>query len=374
MYRIGFDAKRLFNNFTGLGNYSRTLVRNLSEYYPDNEYFLFSPTIKRNGETHFFRDSAMFQVETARKTKGFYWRSWGIKKDLIHQKIQLYHGLSHEIPFGIGKTGIPAIVTIHDLIFKHYPKQYPWIDRQIYDLKFRYACENAQQIIAISESTKKDIIHFYDIPAEKISVIYQSCHERFMREKPPKALARIRKKYLLPSTFLLYVGSLIERKNLLGIVDALAQLPKDLQLPLIIIGQGAAYKKKVIALAKQKGILEQLIFLRPDFEDFPALYQMAEIFLYPSYFEGFGIPVLEALFSQTPVITSIFSSLPEAAGDGAILLDPANTSEMADAIQRLLTDKNLAQHLVTKGLEHAELFKGERLTHQLMEVYKELLD
>lgn len=374
MYRIGFDAKRLFNNFTGLGNYSRTLVSNLSEYYPDNEYFLFSPKIKRNKETHFFSESAMFQVENPKKIKGFYWRSWGMKKDLLRHNIQLYHGLSHEIPFGIGKTAIPSIVTIHDLIFKHYPEQYPWIDRQVYDYKFSYACEYADHIIAISESTKKDIVHFYNVSPEKISVIYQSCHERFMREKPPRALAKIREKYKLPNTFLLYVGSLIERKNLLGIVDALAQLPQDFQLPLVIIGQGATYKKKVIALAKQKGVLDKLIFLQADFEDFPALYQMAEIFLYPSYYEGFGIPVLEALFSQTPVITSTFSSLPEAAGDGAILLDPANTEAMADAIVKLLTDDNLVQHLVSKGLAHAEMFKGERLTHQLMECYKQFID
>lgn len=372
MYRIGFDAKRLFNNFTGLGNYSRTLVRNLSEYYPDNEYFLFSPKIKRNEETHFFSDSAMFNMETPRKIKGVYWRSWGIKKDLVQQKIELYHGLSHEIPFGINKTGIPSVVTIHDLIFKHYPDQYSWIDRQVYDLKFRYACEHAQHIIAISESTKKDIIHFYDIPAEKISVIYQSCHERFMIKRPPKVLATIREKYKLPGHFLLYVGSLIERKNLLGIVESLALLPKDLQLPLVIIGKGVAYKKKVISLAKQKGVFDKLIFLDPDFSDFPALYQMANIFLYPSYFEGFGIPVLEALFSQTPVITSTFSSLPEAAGEGAILLDPANTSEMSIAIEQLLTNETLAQDLVKKGLKHAQMFKGKRLTHQLMELYEKL--
>ena len=374
MYRIGFDAKRLFNNFTGLGNYSRTLVRNLSEYYPEEAYFLFSPKVKRNEETHFFSENTMFHVETPRKTKGFYWRSWGMKNDLTRHKIDLYHGLSHEIPFGIKKTGIPTVVTIHDLIFKHYPDQYSWIDRQIYDYKFRYACENADHIIAISESTKNDIIQFYHIPSEKITVIYQSCHERFMKERPPKALKKIRKKYNLPNHFLLYVGSLIERKNLLGIVDALAQLPKDLCLPLVIIGQGDAYKKRVIALAKKKNVLDQLIFLKPDFEDFPALYQLAEIFLYPSYFEGFGIPVLEALFSQTAVITSTFSSLPEAAGDGAILLDPADTKAMADAIIKLLTDANFAQHLVTKGLAHAQIFQGERLTHQLMDCYQLLLD
>jgi len=373
MYKIGFDAKRLFNNFTGLGNYSRTLVRNLSEYYPDNQYFLFSPKVKRNEETKFFLDSAMYHLELPKHTPGFYWRSWAMKKDLVRRKIDLFHGLSHELPFGIQQTKIPTVVTIHDLIFKHYPDQYAWIDRQIYDRKFRYACKQSDRILAISESTKQDIIQFYNIKPEKISVIYQSCHERFMSKKTPKHLASTREKYKLPADFFLYVGSLIERKNLLGIVKAYSHLPKDLSLPLVIIGEGDLYKKRVIELAQELGVIEKMIFLRPDFEDFPALYQLAKIFLYPSYFEGFGIPVLEALFSETPVITSNISSLPEAAGDGAILVAPSNSEAIAIAMERLLTDDVFRQQVVSKGVTYAQGFKGEQFSHQLMDLYQNVL-
>ena len=373
MYRIGFDAKRLFNNFTGLGNYSRTLVQNLSEHHPDNQYFLFTPKAVRNEETRFFLDSAMYKTEMPTRKNRFFWRSWGIKKDIVHKKIELYHGLSHEIPFGIKNTKIPSVVTIHDLIFRHYPSQYKWFDRQIYDQKFRYACQNADHVVAISESTKKDIIDFYDIKPEKISVIYQSCHERFMSKKTPKSLKAVQDKYKLPSDFLLYVGSLIERKNLLGIIEAYAHLPSDLQLPLVIIGQGDSYKKKVLKLSNQLSITKRLIFLRPDFEDFPALYQLAKIFLYPSYFEGFGIPVLEALFSETPIITSTKSSLPEAAGDGAILVDPDNSEAIAEGIQSLLSSEQLRKNLTEKGYQHALNFKGEQLSGELMKLYQSIL-
>ena len=145
MLRLGFDAKRLFNNFTGLGNYSRTLVRNLATYYPHNTYFLYTPKVTKNEETQFFINSPLFNLQLPSGRMGAYWRSYGVRKDLQKHKVQLYHGLSHEIPFGLEKLGIPGVVTIHDLVFKHHPEYYPWTDRLIYDQKFRYACRHADR-------------------------------------------------------------------------------------------------------------------------------------------------------------------------------------------------------------------------------------
>ena len=162
MFRLGYDAKRLFNNFTGLGNYSRTLLEDLSNHFPENEYFLFSPKVTKNDRTNPFFDQSKFTIKKARGN-GIYWRSYGIKKDLLENQIQLFHGLSHEIPIGLQQTTMKSVITIHDLIFKHYPNQFSWIDRNIYDWKFRYSCENADRIVAISENTKKDIIRFYNI-------------------------------------------------------------------------------------------------------------------------------------------------------------------------------------------------------------------
>lgn len=373
MYRIGFDAKRLFNNFTGLGNYSRTLLRNLAEFYPDNAYFLYTPRVVKNEETQFFLNSPLYHVQLPKGQPKAYWRSWGVQRDLRKHKIQLFHGLSHEIPFGINKSKIKSVVTIHDLVFKHYPAHFPWLDRQIYDSKFRYACKNADKIIAISESTKKDIIEFYNIPAEKIEVIYQSCHERFMQEKSPKAIEAVLKKYQLPADYFFYVGSLIERKNLLGIVQALELLPNDLKLPLVVIGDGKAYKLKVQEYIARKGLQKQVIFIKADFDDMPALYQQARIFIYPSVYEGFGIPVLEALFSQTPVITSNISSLPEAGGANSCLVDPTQPEQIAEGVQKILRDDAFRKNMVEKGFDYAQQFKGEPLTEQLMALYESLL-
>ena len=161
--RIGFDSKRLFNNLTGLGNYSRTLLRNLGKYYKDHEYFLYSPNLNRTQETSFFLDQEPFYPKTSNSIFKSYWRSYSIVNQLKKDEIELYHGLSHEIPAGLKKSKIKSIVTIHDLIFKIYPKLYNYLDRKIYDQKIRYSCTQADKIIAVSNNTKSDIINLYNI-------------------------------------------------------------------------------------------------------------------------------------------------------------------------------------------------------------------
>ncbi|MCI5080547.1 MAG: glycosyltransferase family 4 protein [Saprospiraceae bacterium] len=374
MLRIGFDAKRLFNNFTGLGNYSRTLVKNLETSYPENSYYLFTPKVKKNSETNYFLNSPNLDLVTPKMGPGAFWRSFTIKKNMKRKKLDLYHGLSHEIPFGVSRTGIKTVVTIHDLIFKFYPEQYGWIDRKLYDIKFKYACEHADRIVAISESTKKDIVKEYQVPAEKISVIYQSCHERFMQEKSDNIKASVLEKYKLPSEYLFYVGSIVERKNLLGIVQAMEKLPPKIDIPLVVVGNGGAYKNKVLQYIKQKQLQQRIHFIAPAFEDLPALYQQASIFIYPSHYEGFGIPILEALFSRTPVITSNTSSLPEAAGKNAYLINPDEPVQMAIGIEHILTDAAFRQTMIEQGYAHAQQFEGERLTQQMMELYEEVIE
>ena len=373
MLQIGFDAKRLFNNYTGLGNYSRTLVQNLASLYPEATYHLYSPKIPQNPETQHFFDKACYQIHSSRQKPSAYWRSFSIKKDLKTHGIQLYHGLSHEIPFGIGQTGIKSIVTIHDLVFKYYPAQYAFIDRTIYDYKFRYACTHADKVIAISEQTKSDIINYYGIDAEKIEVIYQTCDERYLVQKDENTLARIRRKYNLPEEYILSVGSIIERKNLLGVVRALRQLPSNLSPPLVVVGKGMAYKKKVQEFLIAKKMEQRVSFVDIDNEDLPAVYQMAALFIYPSFYEGFGIPVLESIFSKTPVITSNRSSLPEAGGPHSYLVDPNSDEQIAQAIQDVLENEDLRKKMIQKSFEYAQQFMGGKLSTQLLNLYQKVI-
>lgn len=380
--KIGYDAKRAFHNGTGLGHYSRTLIRSMAEYYPENDYYLYNP-----------KPSSLFtmdqpQVHEIRpagwcdKLFPSLWRSNGVKKDLKQNGIQIYHGLSHEIPLGIEFTGIPSVVTMHDLIHERYPEQYSKLDVKIYSRKFRNACKNATAVIAISEQTKRDLIEFYGTPERKIRVCYQSCNEGFTQTVSESEKLRVKQLYQLPERFFLYVGSLIERKNLLSIAKALPLLHKDVSLPLVVIGDGAAYKETIKNYLAAAGISNKVLFMSENkaartekgfrtAADFPAIYQQATAMIYPSTFEGFGIPVLEALWSRIPVITSNVSCLPEAGGPGAFYVDPLSPEQIAAAMTRVVTDAPAVQQSIATGYLHAQQFTRKACAEAVMNVYLE---
>lgn len=374
MYRIGFDAKRLFNNFTGLGNYSRTLVHDLQQNFSDNDYFLYSPKIRNHPETKLFF-SGDFTLRTAKGPGKSLWRTSGIKKNLLSDDLDIYHGLSHELPLGIQKTNITSIVTIHDLIYKFHPGDFPFIDRKIYDAKFRYACKHADRVVAISEHTKRDIIEYFDIAPEKIDVVYQTCSSIFKKKISKEKKTAVAAKYKLPEQFLLYVGSIIERKNLLNLVKAIHSIKGILRIPLIVVGEGKAYKEEVLSYVKKHDLEKHIIFLKNiTYADLPALYSLSKIFIYPSKYEGFGIPVIEALWTKTPVITSNVSSMPEAAGTGAHYVDPENAADIADGIIRLLTNKDYYVELMNNGFSHIQRkFTSKEIAEEMMKVYEKAL-
>lgn len=369
MMRIGYDAKRLFNNYTGLGNYSRTLLQNLARAFPQHAYHLYTPRARTNTRTLPFLAGQPFEVHLPGRPLGAWWRSWRITEDLLRDGIELYHGLSHEIPFSLPTSGIKSVVSMHDLIFKHQPEDYSWLDRQVYNLKFRHACQRADHVLAISEATKRDVQHLYGIPEQKITVIYQSCSEQFFMEVPAAQRERTLTAHGLPQAYMLYVGSIIPRKRLLALVEALRIARTS--LPLVVIGEGKAYKQQVLAYVHKHRLEDRVLFPRRlSFSDFPALYQQARLLAYPSVREGFGIPVIEALFSKTPVITSPFSSLPEAAGPGGYLVDPDDPEALADALDRVLEDEGLRQQLIAQGHEYVQRFRPEPLSRQLMQLYE----
>ena len=380
---IGFDAKRAYHNGTGLGHYSRTLIRSLAEYFPQHEYFLFNP---KPSELFHLNGKNIHEVlpsNLLHKTLSSVWRSTWIKNDLEKTDIDIYHGLSNEIPLDIQKTDIRSVVTIHDVIFERFPAQYSKIDVEIYKRKFKYACDHADRVIAISEQTKKDIMEFYNTPEKKITVCYQSCNPAFGQTVSEKAKQLVKEKYSLPGQYFLYVGSIIERKNLLGICKAIYLLRNDLTIPLVVIGDGTKYKQQVKDFIKQNGLEKQIIFLSEDplakvassflkAEDFPAIYQSAIAMIYPSFFEGFGIPVLEALWSRLPVITSNTSCLPEAGGDGAYYVDPNSSEEIAEGMKTIFADGSFTEALKEKGWQHAQNFTQQKCAANVMGVYESL--
>ena len=380
---IGFDAKRAYHNGTGLGHYSRTLLGLLSEYYPEHHYYLFNPKPSGKFELKGNNFHEISPGGVLNKLFSSAWRSSWVTKDLQKLKIDLYHGLSHEIPVGIRQTGVKSVVTIHDLIHERYPEQYNAIDVKIYSKKFRYACEHADKVIAISEQTKKDIIEFYKTPEEKITICYQSCHPAFGKKVSEEEKRKVKETYNLPDEFFLYVGSVIERKNLLNICKAVFLLRNDLDVPVVVTGNGGKYKKLVKDYIIQQGLEKKIIFLsendetrtNPGFqtaEVFAAIYQSAVAMVYPSFYEGFGAPVMEALWSRLPVITSNVSCLPEVGGPGAYYVNPNYAEEIAQGMKKIYSDKAFAYVMKEKGMQHALTFTPEKYAVSIMDVYKNL--
>lgn len=381
--KIGFDAKRAYHNNTGLGNYSRTLIKGLAEGYPQNEYFLFNPKPNNNLYQPSYQNVYEVVPESfAGKKFSALWRTRWINSDLQERKLNLYHGLSGELPIGIKQTGIKSVVTIHDLIFERYPHQYGAVNTFIYRNKFAYACKTADKIIAISRQTKDDLVELYHVDAGKVDVCYQSCDPVFSTRASEELKSKIRSAYNLPETFFLYVGSIIERKNLLNICKALKA--SRMQMPLVVVGNGKKYKEAVKKYLNEAGIRPLVYFLSEqtavDFhlslnkpQNLAALYQMALGMIYPSTYEGFGIPVLEALWSRLPVITSNISCLPETAGPAALFVDPFSVNDLTMAMDQMASDAELRNDLIEKGRVHAFNFTLEKCTAALMDVYKSIL-
>ena len=375
--RIGFDSKRLYCNFTGLGNYSRALVKNVQALYSDSEYFLYSPKIKKAPETTFFYDNSSFKTYLAKTVFKAYWRSFSISSQLKKDGVQLYHGLSNELPVNLKKYNIKSVVTIHDLIFKILPETYPLIDRNIYDFKFRKACLLADKVIAISNSTKTDIVKFYGINPDKIEVVYQSCSPLFYEPIEQQESNSLTEQYKLPNQYLLSVGSVEKRKNLKLVIEAYQHLDPENQVPLVVIGRGKTYKKEVLDLIASNGLEKKVIWITnlKDNKVLRAIYQKATALVYPSFYEGFGLPIVEAMLSKTPVITSNVSSLPEAGGPNSLYINPSSSLELADAITQVLTNAELVNKMIEEGFKYAnQMFSPNRVSKQLINCYEKILN
>lgn len=375
--RIGFDGKRAVQNYTGLGNYSRYIADILCHYYPKNDYILYAPKKRKNARLDALTKQ-YGQLHLAFPTAGIWkmlsslWRVCGITKQLKQENIDLFHGLSNELPLNISKSPIKSIVTIHDLIFLRFPKYYHLIDRKIYKYKFRKACENSDKIIAISECTKRDIIQYFNISPDKIEVVYQGCDTSFALPASEEKKREVRRDYRLPEHYILNVGSIEERKNVLLAVKAMAMLPKHIQM--VIIGKRTKYTEEIEEYVNNHGLRERVhILSNVPFDDLPAFYQMADIFVYPSRFEGFGIPIIEALNSGTPVIAATGSCLEEAGGPDSIYVDPDDVQGLANAFKLIYSDSAKRKEMIEKGLVFAKRFSERKQAEEIMNIYKELL-
>lgn len=373
---IGFDAKQAFQNGSGPGNYSRNTIELITHYYPDHHYYLYTPD---NDSTIFARNllrDPSVHIKSAdniiNRLSGFYLQSGWIEKELIRDGIQVFHGLANELPYGIKKTGVKTIVTIHDLIFLRYPKLYRPLERYVFNLKSRHAVETADLIIAVSEQTKSDIVNFYNVRPEKVRVVYQGCNSIYYKDVPEERKNAVRMKFGLPRQFILSVGTVEERKNVLSLIKAIHEYKVD--YPLVVVG---AVKMKYFDSIKRYLAGNEInnVFFLEDvvLQDLHVIYRLASVFVYASVFEGFGIPILEALNSGIPVITSTGGCFREAGGSGSVYINPKNTEELADSINKVLHDNSLKIRMEEEGYKHAQNFRQDKIARNLFNIYSEII-
>ena len=373
---IGFDAKRIVRNGTGLGSYGRTLVNDLAQrqdlalrlYAPDKgRDDLRSQIVERPNVSfcypHF---SSSIHLPSS------WWRMKGVVTDLQRDGVQLYHGLSGELPIGIRKSGIRSVVTIHDLIFLRHPEFYNWVDTKIYAWKFRQTLREADHVIAISECTKRDILYYGDIDEQKISIVYQSFAPRFSVEVSEEQRTQVRSAYQLPQRYILNVGSIEARKNILQAVQALPLLPDDVAL--VMVGRHTPYTDQVLQYVREHHLEERVRVLHgvPD-EHLPMLYALAESFVYPSVYEGFGIPIIEAISCGLPVVACSGSCLEEAGGPDSLYVQPGNVEAMAAAIRLTLVGAEGRELRIENSKKYIRRFSGCNVADQVVKVYQSLL-
>ncbi|MCL5245896.1 glycosyltransferase family 4 protein [Cellulophaga sp. 20_2_10] len=368
---VGFDAKRIFHNNTGLGNYGRDLVRILCQHTNINKIILYNT--KPPNKDRIFKSpiiSVIYPSSWFWKKFSSIWRVYALKNNIVKDNPNIYHGITGEIPFGLAKTNIKSIVTIHDLIFISHPQYYSAIDRFIYTSKFKYAVKNSTKIIAISEQTKKDILKYSNVSKEKISVVYQGCNAAYKKKYSEEDKTKVKLKYNIPEEFILNVGTIQERKNALLIVKAIKETNKQL----VLIGNEEEHAKKIRVFIKEHKLTKQVHFLKNvELKELAIIYQLATVFCYPSLCEGFGIPIIEALYSKTPVITTKGNCFPEAGGPNSLYIEPNDSEDLKIKINNLFSNPKERKRIAEKGLVYAQRFNDNITANTIYDVYKSLV-
>ncbi len=363
---VGFDAKRIVRNGTGLGSYGRTLVNDLIRLgNNDMQLRLYAPDEGRDDLRGQIIEGAEFCYPAGRPSSlcKAWWRSRSIVDDLVRDGVDVFHGLSGELPVGLRRAGIRAVVTIHDLIFLRHPEYYHWFDARIYEWKFRQALREADHIIAISQRTRQDILEFGGAQyADRISVIYQSFAPRFTTVVTPERRAEVRQRYKLPQRFVLNVGTIERRKNLAVAVEAVDLLPQDIHL--VAVGRPTPYVRE-LPHSDRLHLLSGV----PD-ADLAAIYSLAEVFVYPSRYEGFGIPIIEAIAAGLPVVACTGSCLEEAGGPYSRYVSPDDAIGMAEALKMSLRGARGRQERIDLSRDYIRRFQGTDVAAQVAKLYE----
>lgn len=354
--KIAIDVQTTLGQPTGFGFYVSNLVENLKKTDAENEYVLAKP----DSETDF---------STPQR---FIWDQLTFPKIAKRQSADLIHQPCFSAPLMFGG---PVVVTIHDIISILFPQNIPFASRMFYSKWMPFSYAKARKIISISESTKRDIVRVLKISPDKITVIHNGFDAKLQQKLSSEKIGQVKKKYNLPQDYLLHIGTLEPRKNLDFLIDVFFEAIKDKKnsnLSLVITGKKGWYYEGLFEKVAKLKLQDRVIFTGYiDEGDKGALYQGARIFTFPSLYEGFGLPPLEAMASGTPVISSNTSSMPEVIGEAGILISPKQKSAWVEAIGRVNCDDKLYSEMKKKNEQQISKFDWARTAKETIDVYEQ---
>ena len=371
--RIGINARYAQRQITGIERYTVELIRNLARIDAKNRVMLFfnkHERIPKLTNNPFFQNY-ISSFPTTRTSMRILWDQIFLYFEIKKNRLDIFHGPSFVVPI-LKPKRCKYVTTIHDLSWFYYPESFTFLNRLFFTLFLPRSINNSDMIIADSYSTKKDIIKFFKVSSEKIKVIYLGIDERFKKSSASE-VRNILDKYTLPPDFILSIGSLLPRKNVVNILKAFHALKKKgHKEKLVIIGKKAWLYEQIFSVIKEYHLEDDVIFTGyVDDRDLPALYSASELLLFPSLYEGFGLPILEAMACGCPVITSNISSMPEVAGGAAVLVNPKHIDSITQAVDHILLNTGLKDSLIKKGYEQAKKFNWIDTAEKTLQVYED---
>ena len=366
--KIGLDARTTQGSFTGDATYWRELIEGLSRLDQEDDIKLY--LFPKLAEPQF----TLSRPLEKRYLQARNWRTWSLfsfPRALKSDGIELAH-VQYSIP---PSMPCPVVTTIHDVSFKRYPEFFTFMDRTILDMAVKRAGKAAARILTVSEFQKSEIVELYGISPDKITATHLAAGEQFKPVDRDQARSQLKEEYGIDKNFVLSVGVIQPRKNLQRLLEGYAKLDKEIRSShkLVIVGKygwkESGFPKKI----EELGLVDDVVLPgHVPYEELPVFYSAAELFVYPSVYEGFGLPPLEAMACGTPVVTGNRSSLPEVVGNAGIMVDPYDPAEFTNAITKVLSDESLRTEMSRKGLAQAKNFSWTKMAEQVLQVYRNI--
>lgn len=377
--RIGIDIRNIGKKRTGDEAVFLNLVKNLAKIDSVSEYILFTDTHDSTVLQYAvlslgIEDRKNFKIVSLKTTNKFTWNFWTLPNYLRQNPVDVYH-TQYILPFFVPKK-VKLVTHIHDISFNFYPQFIRWTDLLFLKTLIPWSIRKASKVIAVSGSAKEEIVKYYKVPEEKVEVIHNAIGENFLNNYSVEDPEKVRVKYALPEKFLLYVGTLQPRKNIPFLIKGFARLKEKMpQHKLVLAGPKGAhnYDKEIDKMIEESNLQNEVVFPGYiDAEDLPGLYRSADIFVFPSLYEGFGIPILEALAMETPVAASDIPVFREVGGEAAEYFDPASLDGLEKIVYNISIDPELRERLKNSGKTRIKFFSWEKSARKMLEIYQSL--